>query len=46
MEKFSLIDRVRRGELNFEFLVQILDETGYITEDDNHEGCSFHRAIY
>lgn len=37
----SLIARVRRAELNFERLVQILSTTGYLTEQHDEEGCNF-----
>ena len=37
----NLIARVRRGELDFERLVEILTTRGYITEQDIESNCSF-----
>lgn len=37
----DLISRVRRGEINFERLVEILRSRGYITEQRQEEGCGF-----
>jgi hypothetical protein len=38
---FSLIARVRCAELNFERLVELLTNPGYITTLDTHDGASF-----
>lgn len=40
----DLIARVRRAELNFEKLVEILSTRGYITDVDHEHGLSFVRA--
>jgi len=40
----SLIARVRRGEINFERLVEVLSERGYITDVPAEEGIGFGRA--
>ncbi|BEP48558.1 hypothetical protein [Variovorax sp. V116] len=40
----SLIGRVRRGELNFERLVEVLSERGYVTDVDHEEGLGFIRS--
>lgn len=40
----NLIDRARRGDLNFEKLVQILQQAGYITEKNQESGCGFGRS--
>lgn len=37
----DLISRVRRGEINFERLVEILRSRGYITEQQQEKGCGF-----
>lgn len=37
----GIIDRVRRGEINFERLVEILRHAGYITEENQEAGCGF-----
>lgn len=37
----TLICRTRRGELNFERLVEHLASVGFITESDRIEGCGF-----
>ena len=39
----SLIDSVRRGKLNFERLVEVLSEEGYVTDADGNEGLGFTR---
>jgi len=46
MDRFdlSLIGRVRRGELNFERLVQVLSARGYVTDVEHEPGLSFVRA--
>ncbi|MDP9933644.1 hypothetical protein [Variovorax paradoxus] len=46
MDRFdlSLIGRVRRGELNFERLVEVLSERGHVTDVDHEEGLSFIRS--
>ena len=40
----SLIARVRRGEINFERLVEVLSGRGYITDDETEEGIGFRRS--
>jgi hypothetical protein len=40
----TLIGRVRRGELNFERLVQALSVPGYVTDVEHEPGLSFIRA--
>lgn len=40
----TLIGRVRRGELNFERLVDVLSDRGYVTDVEHEEGLSFIRA--
>ena len=37
----TLIELVRKGELNFERFVEILSTRGYITEETHEDGCSF-----
>lgn len=37
----GIIDRIRRGELNLEKLVEMLRQTGYITEENQENDCSF-----
>lgn len=37
----KIVDRVRRGELNLEKLVELLRRTGYITEENQEEDCGF-----
>jgi hypothetical protein len=39
--EFSLIDSVRRGELDFERLVKVLFSEGYLTDADGKEGLGF-----
>lgn len=41
MIRLTLIDRVRRGEINFERFVEILAMRGFITEQSNDERCGF-----
>jgi hypothetical protein len=41
---FSLIGRVRRGQVNFERLVEVLSTRGYITDSDGSEGLGFMRS--
>jgi hypothetical protein len=41
---FSLIGRVRRGDVNFERLVEVLSTRGYITDSDGSEGLGFMRS--
>ena len=41
---FSLIDSVRRGELNFEQLVEVLSKVGYTTDADGNQGLGFIRT--
>ena len=41
MIQLDLIARIRRGELNFERFVELLETRGYVTEQDCEEGCSF-----
>lgn len=40
-KSLTLIARVRRGELNFERLVEILSTRGYVTEQQDEECCNF-----
>jgi hypothetical protein len=42
--EFSLIDSVRRGELDFERLVKVLTSEGYLTDVDGTEGLGFTRT--
>lgn len=39
----SLVSRVRRGELNFERLVELLSTRGYVTDSEDEPGLSFNR---
>jgi hypothetical protein len=39
--EFSLIDSVRRGELDFERLVKVLSSEGYLTDADGSDGLGF-----
>jgi hypothetical protein len=39
--ELSLIDSVRRGELDFERLVEVLSSEGYLTDADGSEGLGF-----
>lgn len=39
MDNLSLIDLVRRGELSFERLVEVLSDRGYVTEHDRDQKC-------
>ena len=41
---FSLIDSVRRGELEFERFVEVLSKDGYTTDVDGHQGLGFIRS--
>ena len=41
---FSLIGRVRRGQLNFEQLVEVLSTRGYVTDGDGPQGLGFLRS--
>lgn len=41
---FSLIGRVRRGQVNFERLVEVLSTRGYVTDSDGPEGLGFMRS--
>jgi hypothetical protein len=41
---FSLIGRVRRGQVNFEQLVEVLSTRGYVTDSDGPEGLGFMRS--
>jgi hypothetical protein len=40
----SLIDSVRRRELNFERLVEVLSKEGYVTDADGNQGLGFIRT--
>jgi len=39
MDNSSLIDLVRRGEVSFERLVEVLSDRGYVTEHDRDQKC-------
>lgn len=41
---FSLLARVRRGEINFEELVAVLSARGYVTDSDGLKGLGFGRV--
>lgn len=41
---FSLIARVRRSEVNFEQLVEVLSTRGYVTDSDGLNGLGFTRS--
>jgi hypothetical protein len=41
---FSLIGRVRRGEVNYERLVEMLSTRGYVTDSDGLDGLGFGRV--
>jgi hypothetical protein len=41
---YSLIARVRRREVNFEQLVEVLSTRGYVTDSDGSNGLGFGRA--
>ena len=41
---FSLIGRVRRCEVNFEELVEVLSTRGYVTDSDGPQGLGFGRV--
>lgn len=41
---FSLIGRVRRCEVNFEQLVEVLSTRGYVTDSDGSGGLGFGRV--
>lgn len=40
----SLIGRARRGQVNFERLVEALSTRGYVTDSDGSEGLGFMRS--
>ncbi len=42
--EFSLIARVRRREVNFEQLVDVLSTRGYVTDSDGPKGLGFIRS--
>jgi hypothetical protein len=37
----DLVARVRRGDLNFERFVELMQEPGYISENDQENSCGF-----
>lgn len=42
--KLTLIQRVLRGELNFECFVVLMRTEGYLIDTARHEGCGFSRV--
>jgi len=42
-QEFSLIARVRRGEINFERLVEVLSTRGYVLDTEDEVGLGFSR---